>query len=105
MPRHIGPAVRIERVQTGVRIEKRILKVLKGLAEYLDISLGDLLEGIALHVFEGQAPFSPPTLERVAALKKIYGLDLTAEHSHRLVEAGSITPTRGKARRAGRAKS
>ena len=49
----------IERVQTGIRIEKRLLKVLKGLAEVLDISLGDLLEGIVLHAFEGKAPFSP----------------------------------------------
>ncbi len=89
MQTRFGPAVRVERVQTGVRIEKRILKVLKGLAEYLDLSLGDLLEGISLHVFEGRAPFSPPTLERVAALKKVYGLDLTAKHSHRLVEAGA----------------
>ena len=90
METRFGPAVAIERVQTGVRMEKRILKVLKGLAEYLDISLGDLLEGISLHVFEGQAPFSPPTLERIAGLKKVYGLDLTAKHSHRLVEAGEV---------------
>ncbi len=96
MQTRYGPAVRIERLQTGVRIEKRILKVLKGLAEYLDLSLGDLLEGISLHVFEGQAPFSPSTLERVAALKKIYGLDLTARHSHRLVEAGEAVPARHK---------
>lgn len=99
MSTRFGPAVRVERVQTGVRMEKRILKVLKGLAEYLDISLGDLLEGIALHVFEGQAPFSAPTLESVAALKKIYGLELTAKHSHRLVEAGAVPPERKPARR------
>ena len=37
----------IERVQTGVRLEKRLLKVLKGLAEHLEMSLGDLLEGMA----------------------------------------------------------
>ncbi len=48
----------IERMQTGVRMEKRMVKVLKGLAEYLDISLGDLLEGIVLHAFAGKAPFS-----------------------------------------------
>lgn len=81
--------VTIERVQTGVRIEKRILKVMKALAEYLDISLGDLLEGIALHVFEGKAPFSTPTLAQIAALKKVYGLELTARHSHHLVERAS----------------
>jgi predicted DNA-binding ribbon-helix-helix protein len=50
--------VTIVRVQTGVRMERRILKVLKGLAEYHDLSLGDLLEGIVLHAFEGKSPFS-----------------------------------------------
>ncbi len=78
------PAAEVERVQTGVKIEKRLLKVLKGLAEYHDLTLGDLLEGIVLHAFEGKAPFERATLERVAQLKKIYGLDLDARHSHRL---------------------
>ena len=45
----------VERVQTGVRVEKRLLKVLKALAELHDLSLGDLLEGIVLHAFEGKA--------------------------------------------------
>jgi hypothetical protein len=77
----------VERVQTGVRLEKRLLKVLKALAELYDLSLGDLLEGIVLHAFEGQSPFSPETLRRIADLKRIYGLDLDATASHRLVEA------------------
>jgi hypothetical protein len=76
----------IERIQTGVRLEKRLLKVLKGLAEYLDLSLGDLLEGVALHALENKAPFKPATLEKIANLKKIYGLDLTAADSHQLRE-------------------
>lgn len=76
----------IERVQTGIRIEKRLLKVLKGLAEVLDISLGDLLEGIVLHAFEGKAPFSPAIIEQIAKLKEVYGLDLTAADSHKLIE-------------------
>lgn len=76
----------IERVQTGVRIERRILKVLKGLAEHLDLSLGDLLEGVALHAFEGKQPFSPATLEKIAALKAVYDLDLTAADAHKLTE-------------------
>jgi hypothetical protein len=78
----------VERVQTGVKIEKRLLKVLKGLAEYHDMTLGDLLEGIVLHAFEGKAPFERATLERIAQLKKIYGLDLDARASHRLREKG-----------------
>jgi hypothetical protein len=76
----------VERVQTGVRLEKRLLKVLKGLAEFHDLSLGDLLEGIVLHAFEGKAPFGAQSLEKVRQLRKVYGLDLTAEDSHRLVE-------------------
>ena len=76
----------VERVQTGVRIEKRLLKVLKGLAESLDITLGDLLEGVCLHAFEGKAPFNKQTLSKIAGFKEIYGLDLDASHSHRLIE-------------------
>jgi hypothetical protein len=76
----------VRRVQTGVRVEERILKVLKATAEYLDLTLGDLLEGIVLHVFEGKAPFSEPTLARIQQLKEVYGLDLTSEDSHNLTE-------------------
>jgi hypothetical protein len=80
----------IERVQTGVRIEKRILKVLKGLAEYFDITLGDLLEGIVLHAFEAKAPpFGEQQLQVIEDLKRVYGLDLDATASHRLVERDS----------------
>ncbi|MBN9531122.1 MAG: hypothetical protein J0H82_33285 [Alphaproteobacteria bacterium] len=78
----------IERVQTGVRLEKRLLKVLKALAELKDISLGDLIEGIVLHAFEGRAPFGTETLAQIAALKAVYGLDLDAGASHRLIETG-----------------
>jgi hypothetical protein len=76
----------IERIQTGVRLEKRLVKVLKGTAEYLDLSLGDLLEGIALHAFEGKAPFGPQTLEKIEQLKTVYGLDLKASDSHTIRE-------------------
>lgn len=79
--------MKIERIQTGVRMEKRLLKVLKGLAELKDMSLGDLLEGIVLHAFEGKQAFSSKTLVQIAELKKIYGLSLTAEESHRLRES------------------
>lgn len=77
----------VERVQTGIRIEKRTLKVLKGLAEYLDLSLGDLLEGIVLHAFEGEAPFGTESLAQIARLKDVYGLTLAAADSHLLAEA------------------
>ena len=78
----------IERVQTGVRLEKRMLKVLKGMAEYCDLSLGDLLEGIVLHAFEGKAAFSPAAIKKIEQLKAVYGFDLDAKDSHKLTEAG-----------------
>ena len=77
---------RIERVQTGLRLEKRLLKVMKALAEHLDMPVAELVEGLALHAFEGKAPFSNATLQKVALLKRVYDLDLTAEDSHRLTE-------------------
>jgi predicted DNA-binding ribbon-helix-helix protein len=78
--------IEIERVQTGVRMERRILKVLKALAEYKNMTLGDLLEGIVLHAYDGKLPFSAETLRKVAELKGIYELDLDARASHRLKE-------------------
>ena len=77
---------KVERVQLGARMEKTLVKVLKALAEYLDISLGDLLEGITLHALEGKSAFSSKTLGHVKKLRTIYGLDLNARDSHRLVE-------------------
>jgi hypothetical protein len=77
----------IKRTQTGVRIESSLLKVLKGLAEYTEMSLGDLLEGIVLHAFEGKAPFSPETRKVIDQLKVVYGCELTAADSHQLVES------------------
>ena len=76
--------VPISRVQTGVRIEARLLKVLKGLAEYLDLSLGDLMEGILLHTFERKAPFDEDTVKVIDQLKQVYGLELDASDSHGL---------------------
>jgi hypothetical protein len=76
----------VERVQTGVRLEKRLLKVLKALAEYHDLSLGDLIEGIVLHAFDGKAPFGPESRKTISRLKAVYGLDLDSRASHRLKE-------------------
>lgn len=88
----------VERVQTGVRMEKRLLKVLKAFAEYHDLTLGDLLEGIVLHAFDGKCPFSKESLVRIKDLKKFYGLDLDASASHGLKE-GPPGPSRGAKKR------
>ncbi|MFT7593930.1 MAG: hypothetical protein ACI8R4_001246 [Paracoccaceae bacterium] len=77
---------KVERVQTGVRLEKRILKVLKAVAAHHETTLGDLLEGIVLHSFEGRAPFGPDSLAFIATVRRAYGLDLTAADSHRMVD-------------------
>jgi predicted DNA-binding ribbon-helix-helix protein len=85
----MGGMKEVTRTQTGVRLESRLLKVLKALATELDLSLGDLIEGIVLHAFEGKAPFSARTLKKIRALRAVYGLDLTARDSHHLREAGT----------------
>ena len=89
-PKHPSPhaesKLKVQRVQTGVRIEKRLLKVLKATAEYHDLSLGDLLEGIILHAFEGRSPFGPEGLKRIEMIKQVYGLDYDASLSHYLFE-------------------
>jgi hypothetical protein len=78
--------IEVQRVQSGVRMERRVLKVLKALADYKNITLGDLLEGIVLHAFEGKAAFTPQTLRKIAELKGVFDLDLDARASHRLKE-------------------
>jgi catechol 2,3-dioxygenase-like lactoylglutathione lyase family enzyme len=83
---HHPPQIKVQRVQTGVRVEQRLLKVLKALAELFDISLGDLLEGIVLHALEGQSPFHGETLQRIETLKQVYNMDYGASASHHLVE-------------------
>jgi hypothetical protein len=80
----------VERVQIGVRMEKRMVKVLKGLAEYLDVSFGDLLEGMTLHAFEGQLSFKEGTLQRIEQLKQVYGMDYGVSASHRFTESTLI---------------
>ena len=87
----------IARVQTGIRIERRILQVLKALAESHRMTLGDLVEGIVLHSFEGVAPFGPQSMAKIASLKEVYGLDLAAQDSHLLVE--KMRPVSGNARK------
>lgn len=83
------PKTVVKRTQTGVRIESSLLKVLKGVAEYAEISLGDLLEGIVLHSFEGKPPFSAETREVIEQLKTVYGCELNAADSHKLIEGES----------------
>jgi hypothetical protein len=93
------PARIVQRVQTGVRIEKHILKVLKAIAEYHEITLGDVIEGIVLHAFEGRPAFGPEGLERIRGFRRIYGLELGAVHAHHMVEAPARPSARSTSRR------
>jgi hypothetical protein len=88
--------VKVERVQLGVRMEKRMVKVLKGLAEFDGVSLGQLLEKIVLHSFEpvegeegemAASPHGKKALEAIAGLKRIYGMDYDFHASHLFSEA------------------
>ena len=83
--------IQVERMQTGMRIEKRMVKVLKALAEYLDMTLGDLIEGIVLHAFDGKVPFNEKTLKKIKEIKAVYELGLDSSHSHKLTELKSDT--------------
>jgi hypothetical protein len=88
----------VERVQTGVRIERRMLKVLKAIAEYHELSLGDLIEGIVLHAFEGRPAFEGEGLARIREFKRLYGLSLRAADSHELIERSRPRPARRRSR-------
>ncbi len=78
--------MQIERVQTGVRLEKRVLKVLKGLAELHDRSLGEMLEVILLHSFENAKPFTTETLKAIGDLKRVYKLDYDVHDYKEFIE-------------------
>jgi hypothetical protein len=65
-------------------MERNLVKVLKGLAEFENMTLGQLLEKIVLHSFEpvpgeeGEQAWSAlgkRSLAAVADLKRVYGLD------------------------------
>ncbi|WP_424950602.1 hypothetical protein [Deinococcus sp.] len=66
----------IERVQLGVRVEKRMVKVLKALAALNDSTLGELLEDIVAHAFEGHSTFdSPEAQAKIRDFQRLYGLE------------------------------
>ena len=78
-------------MQCGVRLERRLLKVLKALAEYLDISLAEVIELCALTAFEQPDGFSRGTQKRIAALREVYEVDYgLSDLQRRLFVAGSV---------------
>jgi hypothetical protein len=57
----------------GVRMDKRLVKVLKALAELYDLSLGQLIEDLVRGAFAGRQPFFDVALTQIAELMAIYG--------------------------------
>ena len=65
----------VHRVQTGVRMERRLVKVLKAVAELRDLALGELLEELVRDAFAGRQYFAESALPSIHELSRIYGLD------------------------------
>jgi hypothetical protein len=87
--------VAVDRVQLGVRMERSLVKVLKGLAEFENMTLGQLLEKIVLHSFEpvpgeegeqAWSAFGKLSLAAVADLKRVYGLEYDMHAFRRIRE-------------------
>lgn len=87
-----------ERVQLGVRLEKRLVKVLKAMAEYADVSLTELLETIVLNSFEGgKTPtFSGQQLQVLADFKRVYRLDYSTQTSQSFAEKSEGRAEKGQ---------
>ncbi len=81
-----------DRIQIGVKMEKRMVKVLKAIAEYHDVSLGEMLESLVLHAFEPSLPFDSETLQRVAQLKRVYGMEYDINAARRFTNENTMQP-------------
>ena len=81
-----------ERIQIGVKMEKRMVKVLKALAEYHDVTLGDLMESLVVHAFEPTIPFDTTTIQRIEQLKRVYGMDYGMSAVHHFTESPTMQP-------------
>lgn len=79
----------VERAQIGIRLEKRMVKVLKGVAEYFDVSLTELLESIVLHSFEGGGAnaFTDDVIPKINEIKKVYGMNYGVHDSYRFIDS------------------
>lgn len=99
----------VERVQLGIRMEKQMVKVLKGLAEFEGVTLGQLMENIVLHSFEpvpgqeGEQSWSPhgkKALAAIADLKRVYGMDFDVHASRAFPAEDADEPAPRRRRRA-----
>lgn len=90
---HMGPPLKIERVDVPVRLEKRLAALLKDLAAHKGMSIDSCLEETLLHTFEvvgkdeGVAsPHTKKTHQFIQELKKKHGIDYDTHASYRFVE-------------------
>ncbi|CRK81202.1 hypothetical protein [Neobacillus massiliamazoniensis] len=79
--------IKVERVQTGMRMEKRMVKVLKAMAEYHDIPLGVLIERIVLRAFDNKLVFSEESLKKIKSIKEVYDMNYDSETSNRWIDS------------------
>jgi hypothetical protein len=70
------------RILVGVRLEERLVKVMKGLAELKDFTLGELIEEVFMVAMDGGNAFAdrsgkvPADMrQRIVGLKQVYGVD------------------------------
>jgi len=85
----------IERRELPVRIENRLASVLQDLADQSGRDVGQLLEEIVLHSFEGTqgaegmnspSPYSAKTFRQIEDLKKKHGIDYDTHANYGFVE-------------------
>jgi len=95
MPLPVTPPVPIERVDVRVRMERKTVRVLEALADYRNMTLGELLEKIVLHSFEAvpghegemcASPYSKESLALIDDLKRTYDMDFDTHASRRFQE-------------------
>jgi hypothetical protein len=67
-----------ERVQTGIRMRRPLLKAIKALAEYYDLSGEELVEHVLLASLLG-VPLDAAAQARAAELMRFYGVEVDRE--------------------------
>lgn len=77
----------VERIQTGIRLEKRLVKVLKGLAEHQDMTLGEIIELITIHALEREHAFAADSIPLVKKIKDVYGMDYDIHAYEKFIES------------------
>lgn len=81
-----GPQTSVDRILVGVRMEPKLVKVMKGLAELQDCALGELVERVFWHALEGNSVFADrggklasEMRHRIQSLKSVYGVNYSLE--------------------------